>query len=273
MSLLNTETSSSSPIKAILFDYIGTLVQPRNYNLERSKAKLHKALFDAGLKTDSDEFMRSYANAHEKYRAVRYEQLREVTNAVWVSEALCDAQCNVELDDSRLKAGLNVFFQDFIDSLRLRPYARELLRKLSDYFRIGLISNFTYAPAIYASLRKLRINEYFNAVVVSENVGWRKPHHAIFDCALKMLHVKPDEAIFAGDSPIEDIKGAKNVGMRTVFVCSGFNNPNDIDKYSIKPDLIVSSLKAFCDEFPRISCPIATYSSKTVFSCFKRKFK
>ncbi len=229
--------------------------------MERSKAKLHKALCEAGLNTDANEFMWAYAKAHEKYRTVRYEQLREVTNAVWVSEALCDARCDVEVDDARLKAGLNVFFQDFINSLRLRPFARELLRKLSGHYRIGLVSNFTYAPAIYVSLRKLRINEYFNAVVVSEDVGWRKPHRTIFHQALKMLQAKPDKAVFVGDSPTEDMKGAKSVGMRTVFVRSGFNRLGDVEKYSVKPDLIVSSLRAFSNEFPGLSCRIAIRSS------------
>jgi FMN phosphatase YigB (HAD superfamily) len=221
--------------------------------MERSKTKLYKALCNAGLNTDADEFMGAYAKAHEKHRIVRYEQLKEVTNAVWVSEALCNARCNVDVDDSRLKAGLNVFFQDFVVSLKLRPYALKLLRKASDNFKVGLVSNFTYAPAIYASLRKLQINSYFNAVVVSEDVGWRKPHRTIFDQALQMLHAKPEEAVFVGDSPKEDMEGAKNAGMRTVFVCSGLNTSSDLEKHGVKPDLVVSSLKMVYDEFPGIS--------------------
>ena len=233
-------------IKAILFDYIGTLVQPRNYSMERSKAKLHKALCDAGLNTEFGEFMDAYAEAHEKYRVVRYKQLKEVTNAVWVSEALCNARFSVGVDDSRLKAGLNVFFQDFIDTLELRPHAKQLLTKASERFKVGLVSNFTYAPAIYASLRKLGISSFFNAVIVSEDVGWRKPHEAIFNQALGMLQVKPAEAIFVGDSPREDMEGANKAGMRTVFVSSGFNTLADLEKCGVKPDLVVQDLAELC---------------------------
>jgi HAD superfamily hydrolase (TIGR01509 family) len=242
------------PIKAVLFDYIGTLVRPCSYSMERSKAKLHKALCDAGLNTNAEEFMVAYAKAHEKYRTVRYQQLKEVTNAIWVSEALCSAKCNVDVDDYRLKAALNVFFQDFIDSLKLRPYAKSTLTKASKRFRLGLISNFTYAPAIYASLRKLRIDSYFNAIVVSEDVGWRKPHRIIFKQALQMLHVKPQETVLIGDSPTEDIEGARSAGMQTVFLRSGFNTLEDLEKHAVKASKVFSSLKMFYDEFLSISC-------------------
>ena len=67
--------------------------------------------------------------AHEKYRKVRYEQLREVTNAVWVAEALCNLGFQVTPDDSRVKAALNVFFQDFIDTLELREGAKKLIKQ------------------------------------------------------------------------------------------------------------------------------------------------
>jgi hypothetical protein len=88
--------------------------------MEHSKAKLHKALCEAGLITSAKEFLEAYAEAHEKYRKVRYEQLNEVTNAIWVSEALNSIRCQVTVDDARLKSGLNMFFQDFIDSFELR---------------------------------------------------------------------------------------------------------------------------------------------------------
>ena len=76
-----------------------------------------------------DKFFAAYIVAHEKYRKVRYEQLREVTNAVWVAEALCNLGFQVTPDDSRIKAALNVFFQDFIDTLELREGAKKLLKQ------------------------------------------------------------------------------------------------------------------------------------------------
>lgn len=238
--------------KAIILDYIGTLIEPQNYSLEASRIKLHTALCEAGLKTDADKFMEAYKTAHEKYRKIRYEELKEVTNAIWVSEALCNAGCKATVNDPRLKTGLNVFFQDFINSFRLRPYAKKLLGKASAHGKVGLISNFTYAPAIYASLRKLHINKFFNAIVISHSVGWRKPHRKIFDEALRMLQVDACEAVYIGDSPTEDVIGSKAVGMKTVFVASRFNTLADFKKCGLEPEYIFRDLKEVNNELHEI---------------------
>ena len=81
--------------KAVITDYIGTLVNAQYYNIDASRKKLHKALAEAGLDSGLAEFLEAYTQAHEKYRLVRYEQLREVTNAVWVCEALNNLGCDV----------------------------------------------------------------------------------------------------------------------------------------------------------------------------------
>lgn len=241
------------PTKAILFDYIGTLVEPKNYSLEDSKTNLHDALCEAGLVTEKAQFMEAYTKAHEKYRKVRYEQLREVTNAIWVSEALNTIGCKTTVDDAKLKTALNVFFQDFIDSLKLRPYAKELIKNTSAQCKIALVSNFTYAPAIHASLRKLKIKHFFNAIVVSEAIGWRKPHRIIFENALRRLRVEPEEAVFIGDSPLEDVDGAKSLGLRSVFVASCFNSLREVRKCSLKPDLVCKDLREACKKLPQIT--------------------
>jgi FMN phosphatase YigB (HAD superfamily) len=235
--------------KTLILDYIGTLVEPRNYSMEASERKLHSALCEAGLQTDWTQFINAYKKAHQKYRRIRYEQLKEVTNAIWVSDALCSIGCNVAKDDPRLKTGLNVFFQDFIDTFRLRPHVKRLLTKASANGKVGLISNFTYAPAIYVSLRQLGINQYFNVVVISDGIGWRKPHRKIFDQALQMLQVAPEEAVYVGDSPIEDIQGAKAAGLKAVFVCSQFYSVADLTQCNVKPNAIVEDLSELCENF------------------------
>ena len=238
--------------KAVIMDFIGTLVNARHYSLDASRLKLHDALTDAGFKTDVKEFLEAYTRAHEKYRVVRYEELREVTNAVWVSEALNNLGCKVTAQDPRLKAALNVFFKDFVDSLELRPYAKKLIKKLAANCKLGLVSNFTYAPVIYASLKELGINQFFNAVLVSDENGWRKPHERIFQDVLRRLQVTANEAVFIGDSPLEDIKGAIAAGMRTVFVSSQFYTLKDLCASRQKPDMVAGDLREICENFSRV---------------------
>lgn len=238
--------------KAVLIDYIGTLVNARYYDIDASRKKLHKALTEAGLDIKLTEFLKAYTQAHGKYRIVRYEQLREVTNAVWVCEALNSLGCTVNLEDSRIKVALNVFFQNYLESLELRPYAKKLLARIKEHCKLGLISNFTYAPVVYASLRKLRINHHFNTVLVSHENGWRKPHEQIFQDALTKLNVKAEETVFIGDSPLEDIKGAIAAGIKTVFVPSQFYTLENLHESNQKPNYVARSLEEIYKNFSKI---------------------
>jgi putative hydrolase of the HAD superfamily len=228
--------------RAVIFDYVGTLVNCKGYSMDASRENLYNALAAEGFDVAKDRFMAAYNSAHEKYRKIRYEQHREVTNAVWVAEALCDLGFKLSADDPRLKKALNVFFQDFIDTLELREGAKKLLRQTKQQGKVGLISNFTHAPVIYKSLRKIGINEFFCAVVVSEENGWRKPSAKIFQDALNRLHVAADEAVYVGDSPLEDIKGAKDAGLKTVFVSSQFNTLKDLHRSKLEPDCTAKDL-------------------------------
>jgi putative hydrolase of the HAD superfamily len=247
--------------KAVIFDYVGTLVNCKSYSMEASREKLYKALVKEGFDVAKDKFLKAYIVAHEKYRKVRYEQLREVTNAVWVTEALCNLGFQVAPDDSRVKAALNVFFQDFIDTLELRGGAKKLLKQSKKQFKVGLISNFTHAPVIYTSLRKLRICTAFNAVVVSQENGWRKPSGHIFKDALSRLQVEANEAVYVGDSPVEDVKGAKEAGLKAVFVVSQFYTLKDLLDSQQKPDYTARDLRSISENFSEIT-GLQTFSSK-----------
>jgi len=230
------------PLKAVIFDYIGTIVNCQGYSMSDSEDNLHRALAAEGFEVEKSDFLAAYSASHQKYRVVRYEQHREVTNAIWVSEALCTLGIKVTPQDEHVKAALNVFFQSFIDTLELREGAKQLLEQTAAQTRVGLISNFTHAPVIHRSLRKLGIHQYFNAIVVSEDVGWRKPAPQIFQDTLRRLQAKVDEAVFIGDSPIEDIKGAKDVGLKTVFVPSQFNSLTDLEASKQQPDWVITEL-------------------------------
>ena len=238
--------------KAVIMDYIGTLVNARYYSIDASREKLHKALTEAGFEMDMAEFLEAYTQAHEKYRLIRYAKLREVTNAVWVCEALNSLGCTVNPEDPRIKVALNIFFKDYVDSLEHRPYAKKLIRRIKEHCKLGLVSNFTYAPVVYASLRKLGINQFFNTVLVSDENGWRKPHKRIFQDALRRLQVSAKQAVFIGDSPIEDIKGAQAAEMKTVFVLSQFYSFKDLYESRQKPDFIVGDLREIYKNFSEI---------------------
>ncbi|MEM3011401.1 MAG: HAD family hydrolase [Candidatus Bathyarchaeia archaeon] len=231
-----------SPIKAVMFDFIGTLVNVKGYSLEVSKMKLYNSIVDAGFKVEKQNFLEAYSQAHEKYRIIRYEKLIEVTNAVWISEALNIMGFKTSPEDNRIKTAVNIFFEDYLGSFRLRKCARQTLEMLAWEYKLGLVSNFTYAPVIYAGLRRVGISNFFDVILVSDAVGWRKPHIKIFKEALKRLHVGAEETLYVGDSPEEDIKGAKQLGMKTIFVASQFFSIERLLESGQKPDAVARNM-------------------------------
>jgi len=228
--------------KAVIFDFIGTLTELVGYSLEDSENKMFRSLTASGYDLDRREFFAAYERAHHKYWNIRYGQLKEVTNAVWVSDALNHLGYTLTPEDAEIKTAVNAFFENYLNALRLRAHAKKTVQRLSQEYQLGLISNFTYAPLIYTGLRKLKLNEFFSLVVVSDEAGWRKPSPKIFRMALRRMHVKADEALYVGDTPLEDIEGAKKVGMRTVFIPSQFNSLKDMQKAPLQPDHVIEKL-------------------------------
>jgi ribonucleotide monophosphatase NagD (HAD superfamily) len=54
--------------------------------------------------------------------------------------------------------------------------------------------------------------------------------------------VKAEDAVYVGDSPIEDIKGAKEAGLKTIFVPSQFSKLVDLKGSKEEPTFIAKSL-------------------------------
>lgn len=88
-------------------------------------------------------------------------------------------------------------------------------------FRLAMISNFDYSPTLERCLVAHGVRNLFDAVVVSDEVGWRKPHPEIFEHAFRMLDVTADESLFVGDRLELDVAGAHGVGMDVVWIDSG----------------------------------------------------
>ncbi len=75
------------------------------------------------------------------------------------------------------------------------------------------------------------IAAYFKVVVLSGEVGWRKPDRRLFEMALSRANCQPERAIMLGDRPDKDIAPAKRLGMTTIRIRRGLdfgsNQPRD----------------------------------------------
>lgn len=94
----------------------------------------------------------------------------------------------------------------------------DLLRDLATRYRVGLVSNFDHAPTARAILRRHGVSDCFHATLISDDFGRRKPHPAIFHAALDRLGAKSQDAIYVGDTPADDVVGARAAGIDVAWL-------------------------------------------------------
>jgi putative hydrolase of the HAD superfamily len=101
-------------------------------------------------------------------------------------------------------------WKDYPDT---RPLLEDLCRR---DIEVGLISNATNLAR--KVLRRLDLEKYFDPIVISSEIGHRKPSREIFDEALDRAGAAPSRSIYIGDKPAVDVLGAKKAGMNAILV-------------------------------------------------------
>lgn len=81
-------------------------------------------------------------------------------------------------------------------------------------YKIGLLSNNDIATA--NKFRETGFIDHFDAVVVSAEIGYSKPHHKAFEAFIKQLGVAADELIYIDDTE-KSLVTAKEIGYHPVL--------------------------------------------------------
>lgn len=89
----------------------------------------------------------------------------------------------------------------------------DFIRSLKPRFKIGIISNAW--SQIEESLLEWGIDDAFEVVIGSGDVGIMKPDPRIYQIALERLGVEPSEAVFVDDF-IQNIHGAQALGIGAI---------------------------------------------------------
>jgi len=106
-------------------------------------------------------------------------------------------------------------------SLSLYPGVKDTLVNLSNFgLKLGILSD---APSREAWIRMyiLKIHKIFDEVVTFNDTGFYKPAKEPFIKIKELLDVEYHECLMVGDWPERDIKGAKQLGMKTAFAKYG----------------------------------------------------
>lgn len=130
-----------------------------------------------------------------------------------------------EAEAKTMSPQLSDMYLDKLASLpHLVPGAKELLEYLRNTgYHIGIISN-GFFEVQYRKMKSGGITDYFEAVVLSDDIGVNKPDRRIFDHALNKVAGQAHRTLIIGDNPTTDIAGALNAGWHAICFNRNGNN-------------------------------------------------
>ena len=218
-------------IKAVTFDWWFTItnmpVQAEEFAPWAKKHRLEgmsKVLSDAGLGVD------------DRRLSVAYDRLTEHLEDVWHRnlDVLGEEQIAIFLQyagirktpDDGLIAKLSVPYRNAVLDRPpdINPGVADCLAILKrDGYKLGIISNTgrTWGRALIELQKKYGIWGSFDVLSFSDEIGVRKPHPAIFKKTLEGLRLPAEKVVHIGDNTLDDVSGAKGVGMKAVWYNAG----------------------------------------------------
>jgi len=111
---------------------------------------------------------------------------------------------------------------DGVRGVTWAPAARvAAVERIASHYRVGLLSNFDDAQCGREVFDDTGVAHLFEAIIISAEVGLRKPNPQIYRRMLEMLNLDASEVLFVGDTPREDVDGPHRVGMRTAWISKG----------------------------------------------------
>ncbi|MDA0353297.1 MAG: HAD-IA family hydrolase [Chloroflexi bacterium] len=214
-------------IRGVLFDAYGTLFEFGNAQF---RAAIGTILAEQGIETDFERFHRSWIEAYspsgvwgtespnrqDPYRDHSLNGPLPAWHSQWeiwrrqFASAL--EQHGLEGDPDRAADVL----RDQLGEADPFPEAHDTVERLDAHgLTLGLLSN-ADEDFLQRALSRARLR--FSVIQSSESLRAYKPHRAVFLAACERLGCAPNETLYVGDSPIADVGGAHNAGLRTVWI-------------------------------------------------------
>jgi putative hydrolase of the HAD superfamily len=204
-------------LRAIGFDLFNTLITVDPQTLQEANERLIFTLKQNGFALEGERFKKAYREAAVQYLEECRKDGRETHNRFWISAALEAHGYRVSPDDPRIAEAVEGYFSAFYDYCRIIPGTTEMLGRVKESFRLGMLTNFTHGPAVRKIIEQLRLAPFFDVIVISGELGFRKPSPLVFQKLVDQLEIEKDELIYVGDDMEPDIIGAQNAGIQPVW--------------------------------------------------------
>ena len=213
--------------RAVLFDLFDTLVlfhrdrlpevQVNGKTIRSTAGHLHAAFRRFAPDVELAPFVASLFWSWQEAERIRSDAHREVSapERFGMLFGRLGLEPSVEARDLLLATHM----RELSKVVECPDHHAPLLKALRERYRLAVVSNFDYSPTCLTILEREGIAHLFETIVISDEVGWRKPKPVIFETALdRMKALRPAEALFVGDRADIDVIGARGVGMPTAWI-------------------------------------------------------
>ncbi len=213
--------------KWLLFDLDGTL-----FDYDKGETVAFQKTFDDFKINYKEEFLSIYDSINKQlWKKFELGQIEVEKLKVERFELLLD-QIDHEVNPAEFS---NNYLVNLSNCTFLLDGVEELLRELDGKFKMMLITN-GLKSVQRPRLKNSTIKNYFEDIVISEEVGSAKPDNKIFDIAFSKMNKPPkDEVLMIGDSLSSDIQGGINYNLDTCWLNVKSLNSNGLaPTYEIK---------------------------------------
>ena len=127
-------------------------------------------------------------------------------------------QLGLPPEEALVEELMRVHYDAVVGTFALPDAHVRLLDELRGRFRLALFSNFDHAPPIAERLRRDGLAEWLDPILISADLGWRKPGAEAFRIALERVGEAPERILFVGDTYGDDVVGARGAGMDCAWI-------------------------------------------------------
>jgi putative hydrolase of the HAD superfamily len=210
-----------SEVKAVLFDLGYTLINFNGSLTEVARSSylvLADGLIQAGCNVDRQTFAKRFQELMYLYYAQRDRDFLELPVYTIVIRVLEEFGQHC-VDQQQIVDALHAMYLVTEQSWQLEDDTLRTLRSLREQgYDLGLVSNASDAWDVNNLIDNNQLREFFKVILISADLGIRKPDRRIFEKAASALGLTFTEMVMVGDTLTADIYGAKQCGMGTIWI-------------------------------------------------------
>jgi HAD superfamily hydrolase (TIGR01549 family) len=230
-------------VRGILFD-IGDTLLPASALQQSTLEDTAQVLEQNGAIPDAAAYVSAYERADADPELVDLPDLNHLySDARVISHALTSLGLPAQ----------KAFVQGVLEQYRTRlraaihpdPQLADTLRRLVNLgIRLGIVSNGTTDEQM-EQLQLLGVADMFSPIVISQDVGVRKPDPRIFEMGRKPWRVSAAAVLVVGDRPDWDVEGPHRAGMQSALTIQHVNHEAALS--DIQPTFVITHVTELCE--------------------------